>query len=130
MDLLTIGADIGAMIVGLPVISAGIVWLLRRRDAKRQLKAETALRNWDGYIMVNNINSWYVRLIDDPKTPTAVVPIEIVDREGNPDSQMAYNLRQVIIRDGMLARVPTEREYAFLKHLNKANGYGKGGLIT
>ena len=79
--------------------------------------------------MTNGINDWYVRLVDDPKTPTAVVPLEIVDRYGNPDPAMAYGLRTMVERDGMLARVPTEREFAFLKFLHKELGYGKGQMI-
>jgi hypothetical protein len=129
MDLMTYGADVATMLGGLSVLIATIIWVRSQWQGWQQEKAQTQARNWNGFIMANGINDWYVRLVDDPKTPTAVVPVEIVDRNGNPDPQMAYGLRQVIINDGMLARVPTPREFAFLKFLHKKNGYGKGQLI-
>jgi hypothetical protein len=42
---------------------------------------------------------------------------------------MAHGLRETIKLDGMLARVPTEQEFAFLKFLHKELGYGKGQMV-
>jgi hypothetical protein len=129
MDGWTIAADVATILTGLSVLATAATWLTSRYLAWQQEKARTSARNWHGFIMTNGINDWYVRLVDDPKTPTAVVPLEIVDRYGNPDPAMAYGLRTMVERDGMLARVPTEREFAFLKFLHKELGYGKGQMI-
>jgi hypothetical protein len=129
MDGWTIGTDIATMLTGLSAVTAAATWLTSRYRGWRVEKNRTRARNWNGFIMTNGINDWYVRLVDDPKTPTAVVPLEIVDRYGNPDPAMAHGLRQIVKQDGMLARAPTEREFALLKFLHKKLGYGKGILI-
>jgi hypothetical protein len=126
MDPFTIGADIGAMIVGVPVVAAGMVWLTRQRDARKQRKALTELRNWHGYIHPNGISDWYVRLEEDPQTVTSRVVLEVVDRNGEPNGARAHDLRETIKRDGMVARVPTPEEYDFLRYLYKERGYGAG----
>jgi hypothetical protein len=129
MDGWTIGSDVATMLTGLSAVTAAATWLISRYRSWRQERDRTRARNWHGFIMANGINDWYVRLIDDPKILSAVVPLEIVDRYGNPDPAMAHGLREMVKRDGMLARVPTEEEYAFLKFLHKELGYGKGILI-
>ncbi|SRR5579875_120179 len=129
MDGWTIGSDVATMLTGLSAVTAAATWLTSRYRAWQQEKAQIRARNWHGFIMTTGISDWYVRLIDDPKTPTAVVPLEIVDRYGNPDPAMAQGLREIVKQDGMLARVPTQQEYAFLRFLNKELGYGKGILI-
>lgn len=108
----------------------GHVWIrsqLRDRQARR---AALAARNWHGYIELRNINSWYVRLAEEPRTPTARVVLDVTDRNGNPDEHGAHNMRQTIIGDKMLARVPTPEEHDFLAALRKERTYGKGGGYT
>jgi hypothetical protein len=126
MDLLTIGADIAVMIVGVPVVAAGILWLTRWRAARKQSKAARELRNWHGYINPHGLSNWDVRLVEDPQSLTARVVIEVIDRDGQPDAGWANDLRETIKRDGMIARVPTPEEYDFLRYLYKERGYGKG----
>ena len=126
MDPLTIGADIGAMIVGVPVVAAGFDWLRRGRAARKRRKAATERRNWQGYIHPGGISDWRVRLAEDPQTVTARVVLEVIDRNGKPDGSWAHDLRETINRDGMLARVPTQDEYDFLRYLYKERGYGTG----
>lgn len=126
MDPFTIGADIGAMIVGVPVVAAGILWLTRWRAARKQRKAAIELRNWHGYIHPSGISDWYVRLAEDPQTVTARVVLEVIDRNGESDGARANDLRETIKRDGMVARVPTPEEYDFLRYLHKERGYGTG----
>jgi len=126
MDPLTIGADIGAMIVGVPVVAGGILWLTRWRAARKQRKAARELRNWHGYIPINGVSDWRVRLVEDPQSLSARVVLEVVDRDGKPDPSWAHDLRETIKRDGMIARVPTPEEYDFLRYLHKERGYGKG----
>lgn len=113
------------MLTGLAAVTAAATWLTARYRGWRAEQDRTRARNWNGFIMTNGISDWYVRLIDDPKTPTAIVPLEIVNRNGEPDPQMAYGLRQAVISDGMLARVPTQEEFAFLKFLQKQTATGR-----
>jgi hypothetical protein len=38
---------------------------------------------------VGSINSWYVRLAEEPTEPSARVVLEVVDRVGKPDEDWA-----------------------------------------
>lgn len=126
MDPLTIGADIGGMIVGVPIVAGGILWLTRWRAARKQRRAARELRNWHGYINPHGVSDWRVGLVEDPQRLTARVVLEVIDRSGQPDEGWAHDLRETIKRDGMIARVPTPEEYDFLRYLFKERGYGKG----
>ena len=130
MDALTAGADIGTMLTGLSAVTAAYVWTRNQLRDWRDQRAAVAARNWHGFIEVGGINSWDVRLAEDPATPTARVVLEVVDRDGNLDANWAQNMRQHVIADKMLARAPTPEEYAFLIALRKDRGYGKGGYIV
>jgi len=129
MDGWTIGADVGAMLTGLSVLTATIVWTRSQWRDRQQRKAATALRNWHGSIESGGISDWYVRLAEDPKTMTARVVLDVVDRDGEPDGARAQNLRETVKGDGILARVPTPEEYDFLKAQRKERGYGKGFIV-
>jgi hypothetical protein len=126
MDGWTIGADVGAMLTGLSVLTATIVWTRTQWRDRQQRKAATAYRNWHGYIEPGGIDSWYVRLAEDPPDVTARVVIEVLNRDGEPDGARAHDLRESVKGDGMLARVPTPEEYDFLTAQRKERGYGKG----
>lgn len=126
MDPFTIGADIAAMIVGVPVVTAGILWLMRGRAARKRRKGAIELRNWHGYIHPGGISDWYVRLAEDPQYVSSRVVLEVIDRDGEPNGGRAHDLRETIKRDGMVARVPTPEEYDFLRYLYKERGYGTG----
>jgi len=73
------------------------------------------------------ISSWHVALVEEPKTPSARVVLEVRQGgpDGKPDEARAHDLREQIKADGMVARVPTPAEYAFLGDLHKKLGYGK-----
>jgi hypothetical protein len=129
MEGWTIGSDVGQMLAGLGIVVSAFIWVYGRWRTWRQEKAATRARNWHGYILTNGISDWYVRLVDDPQRLSPMVPLEVVDRYGNPDPQMAYSLRLTVKQDGMLARVPTQREFEFLKFLHKKLGYGEGQII-
>jgi hypothetical protein len=59
-----------------------------------------------------------------------MVVLEVLDgRDGDPDVNFAQNLRQRVIADRMLSRVPTPAEYDFLIDLRKKRGYGKGQVV-
>jgi hypothetical protein len=129
MDLITIGADVGQMLAGGVVVTVVPVWIRKQLGERRRKNAARQLRNWHGYIPLGAMSSWYVRLAEDPESPTSRVVLEVLKPNGEPDPNMAYNLRQRIVKDGMLARVPTEGEYEFLKALHKERGYGEGSIV-
>lgn len=65
--------------------------------------------------MVEGIDTWYVRLAEEPPaSPTARVVLEVIDRDGTPNAMLSHKVRQVISRDGMLSRSPTPAENEFL----------------
>jgi hypothetical protein len=130
MDLWTTGADVGTMLTGLSAATAAFVWTRSQVREWRQQRAAIQRRSWHGYIDVGGISTWYVRLADDPKTPTARVVLDVVKQDGAPDDLMAYNLRLSIERDGMLSRPPTTQELELLKSLGRERGYGKGGFVV
>ena len=127
MDALTVGADVATrMLTGLSVVTATIVWGEKQWREYRARKALTAERNWGGYILPGGINSWDVVLAEDPDLPTGRVVLDVVNSKGEPDVNMANNLRQLILRDGRITRAPTPAEAGFLRYLHKERGYGKG----
>lgn len=104
-------------------------WLAGARSklgAIRQRRRDRRLRTWNGYIDKGMIASWYVCSVEEATTPTARVVLEVRGRDGKPDVNRAYALRQHVKADGMLARVPTPAEYEFLGDLRKHRGYGRG----
>jgi hypothetical protein len=121
-----IGADVGMMLTGVSAATAAYVWTQGQFRARRERKEAMRLRNWHGYIEVGGINTWFVRLAEEPETPTSRVVLDVVDNDGNQRENEAQNMRQRIINDGRLARAPTKAEWDFLVHLKKARGYGKG----
>jgi hypothetical protein len=123
MDWMTGGADVATMATGVSAVTAAATWTAGRWRAWRREKAAIAERNWHGYIPVNGIDGWDVRLAEDPDSPTPRVVIEVL--ASNAENQ-AHNMRQVILRDGKLSRAPTAEEWDFLRHLHKEYGYGEG----
>jgi hypothetical protein len=118
------------LVVGL-VGGGGLAgWIGRgvsKADSFRQRRRARRLRTWHGYINRGTIASWYVRVVDEPATPTTRVVLEVCQgsSDGKPDLNLAHTMRQRIKADGMLARVPTPTEYEFLADLHKKHGYGK-----
>jgi hypothetical protein len=130
MDTLTTGADVGTMLTGLSVLTATVVWTRTQWRDLRERRAATRLRNWHGYIRLEGVDTWYVRLAEEPKTPTGTVVVEVLDGEGGqPDAALAHSVRQIILGDGMLSRSPTPEEFEFLKAQRKerqATGFPVG----
>jgi hypothetical protein len=121
-----IGADLATMATGLSALIAAFVWVKKQREEQQARRAAVWSRNWHGYLMPEGINDWFVRVIEDLQTITARVVLEVVDRDGDPDTAMAHSVRQVAEGDGRLARAPREEEWAFLIAQRKECGYGKG----
>src|SRR6266516_2369799 len=84
MDPLTAGADVGAMLTGLSAVTAAYVWTRRQVRERRERRAARSARNWHGYIEPGGINSWDVRIAEDPAEPTARVVLDVADSDGNP----------------------------------------------
>jgi hypothetical protein len=120
------GADFATMITGLSALSAAYVWIRKQREERREHRAAIQNRNWHAYVMPEGINDWFVRVVDQPRAPTARVILDVVDRNGSPDPAMAHSLRQTVEADGRLARGPTEDEWSFLITQRKERGYGNG----
>lgn len=120
------GANFATIATGLSALTAAFVWVRKQREERQERRAAVQNRNWHGYVMPEGINDWFVRLAEDPKTLTARVIFEVVDRDGDPDPAMAHSMREIAKGDGRLARAPTEEEWSFLMAQRKERGYGKG----
>jgi hypothetical protein len=94
MDGWTIAADLGTALTGLSVLTATIVWIRTQWRDRRERQAQISLRNWHGYITLEGVDTWYMRLADEPKTPTGEVVLEVLSRpDGDPDPQLAQSVR-------------------------------------
>ena len=130
MDVLTTGADIGTMVTGISALTAAITWTAGRWRERQERLAAIRLRNWHGFVMLEGVDTWYVRLAeDDPGNPSARVVVEVIDPNGQPAPALAVNMRHRADGDGMLSRSPTPEEFDFLKALRKEKGYGKGIMV-
>ena len=110
-----IGADIGAMITGLSALTAVATWFIGRSREWRQDRAQRRLRNYHAYLAPDRHSEWWVRVVDDPQTPTATVVLEVLDSDGGqPSPQLAYSLRTIVDKDRTLCQAPTPEEFAFL----------------
>lgn len=105
--------------------SGAAVWIARRIAIWREAREARAHRTWHGYIPTERLDTWDVRVIE-PDGPSGVVTLEVLDGPGGePSVNLAYNMRIVAERDGMLSRPPTSEEFAFLTDLRRKQGYGK-----
>ncbi|MEY9861540.1 hypothetical protein ABH935_007181 [Catenulispora sp. GAS73] len=129
MSWLTDGSDIGTMATGLSAVTAAIVWTKGQVRGWKQERAQKQRRNWHGYIELGMVDTWGVRLLEEPDEPTARVVLEVVTRDGTPDEHAAHAMRRRISQDGWLSRSPTPAESDFLKHLYRERGYGRGERV-
>lgn len=124
MTWLAVGSDVGTMATGLSALTAAVVWTRARYREYREAKGARAARNWNGYIITEGIDTWYVRLVED--TYSERVVLDVVDQDGAPNPQMAHGMRLRIKGDGMLSRSPTQEQWNFLRDIRKAR-LGPGG---
>ena len=62
----------------------------------------------------------------EPEEASLVVTLEVLTgQNGEPSINLAYNMRIVAARDGVISRSPTTEEYEFLADLRRERGYGK-----
>jgi hypothetical protein len=92
----------------------------------RERQAVRAYRTWHGYIVRGSVDSWDVRLPEQPDGVSGRVVREVPGKDATPDGNLANSMRITVKRDAMLARAPTPEECAFLADLARERGYGKG----
>lgn len=115
------------MLTGPSVLTATIVWVRKQWAELSEQRAVRQRRNWHGYIMLEGVDTWYVRLAKQPDPSSGTVVLEVLrEKDGEPDRMLAQGMRINIERDGMLSRSPTPAEFDFLKDMRKERGYGKG----
>ncbi|WP_410583821.1 hypothetical protein [Amycolatopsis sp. lyj-108] len=119
------GAWIATILGGLSVLAGVVVWIWKQFGEWRERRRIRRHRDWHGYIDVGGVSSWHVRLVDAPDAPAGQVVLDVLSKpDGAPDLNRAHSLRQQIIGDGILARVPTPDEDDFLKALGRERGRG------
>jgi hypothetical protein len=129
MDVATFmayGADVGTMLAGVAILGGVGAWVRQQQRDRRDAKEVRRHRTWYGYIPVEGLDTWDVRVIE-PEGPSTIVTLEVLNGpDGEPSVNITYNMRIVAERDGKVSRSPTEDEYEFLVDLRRERGYGKG----
>jgi hypothetical protein len=117
----TAGADFGTMLTGLSAATATVLWVRTRlrewrvdRDARRD-------RNWNGFIVRENVPTWFVRVVAEKHEggPERVV-LDVVNVDGSPNVEMAHALRLYVREGGRLTLPPSPAQWDFLQDLRRA----------
>lgn len=129
MSDLATWADIATIVVGVSALTSVILWGQLRWSTWRKARDARRFRNWSGYIAVDGIDFWYVRLVGEPEEwPSAKLTLEAVDRDGTtPNPNLANSLRRRVQIDGHLSRAPTPAQADFLFDLHKSRYKSPGG---
>lgn len=126
MSALGTGAQLAVIVAALPAATGAVVWTKRQLDHRRERQAARETRNWSGYIMAPGISTWYVSVVENPETRwTERVVVDVVNRDGTPNPEMAHVMRLHAKSDGMLSRSPTPAQCDFLLDLEK-DRYNRG----
>jgi hypothetical protein len=72
------------------------------------------------------VDSWDVRLAEQPDGVSGRVVLEVPGKDGTPDGNLSNSIRITVKRDAMLARAPAPEECAFLADPARERGCGKG----
>lgn len=128
MDWVTTGADTGTMLTGLSAVTATVLWGRTRIREWRAERDARRTRNWNGYIIRENVPTWFVRVIEDESNKSSErVTLEVINSDGTPNLAMAHLLRQLARNDGMLSRSPSPAQWRFLDDLRRARFGAPGG---
>lgn len=127
---MTYGADVATMLAGIGIFGGAGTWIRKQQRDRRDARDARRDRTWHGYIPVEGLDTWDVRVIE-PEGSSATVTLEVLSGpDGEPSINLAYNMRIVADRDGRLSRPPTTDEYNFLADLRRERGYGKGYPVS
>ena len=128
MSWATTAADIGTMLTGLSATTATILWGRARVREWRADRDARRVRNWNGYIIREGVATWFVRVVEDGSAKWSErVILEVVNRDGTPNPDMAHALRLLAQGDGMLSRSPTTAQWHFLEDLRRERFGAPGG---
>lgn len=109
-------------------MTATVVWTRRQWDEWQHSRAARRQRNWHGYVMPEGIDTWYVRIVEQPlDVPPERVTLDVVNADGSPNPQLAQGMKIRIDGERMLSRSPSPAEWEFLIAMRKERGYGKTG---
>lgn len=112
------------MLTGLAATTATYLWVrarVRERRADRDARRE---RNWNGFIIRESVPAWSVRLVDDEHARWSErVVLDVVNKDGSPNTAMAHALRLYVQDNGALTRPPSAAQWDFLQDLRLAR-YG------
>jgi hypothetical protein len=121
MSWVTTGADVGTMLTGLSAVTATILWGRSRIRDWRDERAARVERNWNGYIIREYIPSWFVRVIEDGSANnTERVVLDVINKDGTPNANMAHQLKLYIRGGGTLTNPPSAAQWDFLQDLRLA----------
>lgn len=128
MEWTTTGADIGTMLTGLSAVTATFLWGRERVREWMAARHAREIRNWNGYIIREGVDTWLVRVVEDESTRyTERVTLDVVNRDGTPNRDMAHSLRLRAKEDGMLSRSPTPEQWDYLGDLRRERFGAPGG---
>lgn len=128
MSWVTTGADFGTMLTGISATTATFLWGRTRIREWRADRDNRRERNWSGYIIRENVPTWFVRLVvDEHARWSEKVVLDVVNRDGTPNTDMARLLRLYVQDGGTLTRPPSAAQWDFLQDLRQARfGAPKG----
>jgi hypothetical protein len=120
------GAEFGTMVTGVSALTAAALWTRNQMRGWKEARDARRQRNWNGYIMLENVDTWYVQLVNQADAPPERVVLDVVNKDNTPNAAAAHGMRIRVQGEGMLSRSPTPAEFAFLRDMRKERGYGLG----
>jgi hypothetical protein len=76
---MTYGRDLDTMLTGAGVLSGAAVWIAKQIAAWREARQARAHRTWHGYIPVEGLATWDVRVISQSRLLASLSPVEDFD---------------------------------------------------
>jgi hypothetical protein len=88
------------MLAGVGILGGVAAWARKQQRDRRDARDARRHRTWHGYIPVEGLDTWDVRVIE-PEGASAIVTLEVLNGpDGEPSVNLAYNMRIVAERDG------------------------------
>jgi len=128
MSWATTGADVGTMLTGLSAVTATALWGRARVREWREERAARVARNWNGFIIREYIPAWFAQVVEDGNSNyTERVILDVVNRDGTPNPNMAHQLKLYVQEGGTLTKPPSAAQWDFLQDLRLARFGAPGG---